>query len=94
MSHYTVTAVRKERSEDGTHEHIAGVCTSGGVYYTRQEVVESLAAGHVWRSSAGGHTATIFATTFCLAPGCLARPYIRTRPDSTDLDNLENLGPC
>ena len=32
-----VTRVRKERSSDGTHEHIAGVCTMENYYYTRAQ---------------------------------------------------------
>jgi hypothetical protein len=27
-------------------------------------------------------------------PGCTASPYIRSNPDSTKKDNLENLDPC
>ena len=27
-------------------------------------------------------------------PGCAASPYIRSNPDSTTKDNLQNLDPC
>jgi hypothetical protein len=41
----TVTKVSKEASRDGSHRHIAGVCTQGGTYYTRKEVVDEVDAG-------------------------------------------------
>jgi hypothetical protein len=94
MSSYTVTGVRKELSADGTHRHIEGVCTTSGVHYTRQEVVNSIAAGNTWTTSAGGFTATITTMTYCPKPNCLAKPYIKTNPDSSKLDNLENLSAC
>lgn len=31
---------------------------------------------------------------FCPKAGCLAKPYIKTKPDSTKKDNLENLDLC
>jgi len=91
---YTVTHVRKELSSDGTHRHIAGVCTSTGTYYTRQQVVESLGQGNTWMASANGYEVTIRRRTYCPKPGCEATPYIETNPDSTKKDNLENLDPC
>jgi hypothetical protein len=91
MSTYTVTKVRKEQSSDGSHRHIEGVITSGGVHYTRQQVVNSINAGNTWQTSAGGYTATINAITYCPRANCYASPYIRTNPDSTRQDNLENL---
>jgi hypothetical protein len=94
MATYTVTGVRRETSVDGSHEHIEGVCTDGGIHYTRQEVFDSLSRGDVWVTLAGGYLAEIATQTFCSAPRCLATPYLRTNPDSTRLDNLENLPPC
>ena len=94
MSTYTVTKVRKELSSDGTHRHIEGVCTSNGTHYTRKQVVDSINAGNTWETSAGGYTATIKAIGFCPANGCLATPYIKTKPDSTKKDNLDNLDAC
>jgi hypothetical protein len=32
--------------------------------------------------------------TYCPARACLAKPYIKTRPDSTKKDNLEDLDRC
>jgi hypothetical protein len=94
MATYVVTKVRKERSHDGTHEHIEGVCPDSGVHYTRQEVVDSINAGNTWKTSAGGYEATIEPITYCPQGACLATPYIRTNPDSTGKDNLENLDRC
>jgi hypothetical protein len=94
LATYTVTRVRKERSTDGTHEHIAGVCTTANVYYTRREVVDSINGGNTWRTSAGGYSATITPTNYCLKANCFASPYIKTNPNSTKKDNLENLDRC
>jgi hypothetical protein len=91
---YRVTKVRKEVSDDGTHEHIEGVCTADGTHYTRAEVVNSISAGNTWKTSAGGYEAVIEPITYCPRANCYASPYIRTNPDSTKKDNLENLDRC
>jgi hypothetical protein len=91
MATYTVVAVRKEWGADGRHRHLEGVFTDAGTHYTRREVVNSIDAGNTWRTSAGGYSATIHKVTYCRASGCLASPYIETNPDSSKLDNLENL---
>lgn len=93
MSTYYATHVRKERSADGSHEHIAGVCT-GTTYWTRRQVVDSINAGNAWYTDAGGSKAKIETITYCPNRGCLATPYIRTNPNSTGKDNLENLDRC
>jgi hypothetical protein len=89
-----VTKVRKETSDDGSHEHIQGVCTQNGTHYARKEVVDSINAGNTWKTSAEGYEATIEPIAYCPKSGCLAAPYIRTNPDSTKKDNLENLDRC
>jgi hypothetical protein len=94
MATYTVVKVRKEISSDGTHQHLEGVCTDAGTHFSRQKVVNSINAGDTWRTSAGGFSAEIEVLKFCPAPKCLASPYIKTRPDSSKKDNLENLDPC
>jgi hypothetical protein len=94
MATHTVTRVRKELSSDGSHQHIEGVCTDAGTHYTRKQVVDSLNAGNTWKTSADGYTATIEQVRFCPRVSCLATPYIRTNPDSTKKDNLENLDSC
>jgi len=92
MAIYVVTKVRKEMSDDGTHEHIEGVCTDDGTHYTRKEVVDSINDGNLWKTRANGHEATIHPVGRC--PRCSATPYIETNPDSTEKDNLENLDRC
>lgn len=94
MTTYVVTKVRKELSADTSHEHIEGVCTEDGTHYTRQEVVDSIDDGNTWKTSADGYEATIEKMTYCPESGCLAKPYIKTNPDSTKKDNLENLDRC
>lgn len=94
MTMHTVTGVRKESSSDGSHRHIEGVCTTAGVHYTRKQVVDSIKAGNEWKTSADGYTATISVITYCPRSECMATPYIKTNPDSTKKDNLENLDPC
>jgi hypothetical protein len=94
MANYTVTNVRKETSADGSHRHIEGVCISDGTHYTRKQVVDSINGGNTWKTSADGYEATIEAIKYCPKTNCMATPYIRTNPDSTKKDNLENLDAC
>lgn len=94
MATYVVTKVRKEQSADGSHRHIEGVCTREGTHYTRKQVVGSINAGNTWKTSADGYEATIIPISYCPAASCLASPYIKTKPDSTKKDNLENLDLC
>jgi hypothetical protein len=94
MATFTVTRVRKELSSDGTHRHIEGVCTDVGTHYTRKQVVDSINGGNTWKTKADGLEATIKPITYCHRPGCRATPYIKTNPDSTKKDNLENLDLC
>jgi Protein of unknown function (DUF3892) len=94
MAEYIVTKVHKQSSVDGSHSHIQGVCTEDGTYYSREEVVDSINDGNVWRTRAGGSEETIKVLEYCPRPRCFATPYIKTNPDSTKKDNLENLDPC
>lgn len=94
MATYIVTKVRKELSSDRTHRHIKGVCTDDGTYYSRKEVVDSIDDGNTWRTKADGYEATIATLTYCFRTNCNATPYIKTDPDSTKKDNLENLDEC
>jgi hypothetical protein len=91
MTTYMVTHVRKEWSAGGGHRHLEGVITSAGTHFTRQQVVDSLTAGNVWKTDAGGYSAAITKMSYCPNSTCLAKPYIKTNPDSSKLDNLENL---
>ena len=92
MATYIVTGVRKERCGDGIHQHIEGVCTEDGRHYTRKEVVDSITGHNTWKTKAGGYEETIEKMNKC--PRCSSTPYIKTRPDSTKLDNLDNLPSC
>lgn len=94
MAIYVVTKVRKETSADGSHKHIEGVCTNAGIHYTRREVVSSIDAGNIWKTSADGYEAVIEKMIYCPRANCYATPYIKTHPDSTKKDNLENLDLC
>ncbi|GAA4481306.1 DUF3892 domain-containing protein [Microbacterium panaciterrae] len=91
LATYTVTKVRRERSADGTHRHLEGVITSTGTHYTRRQVADSINVGNTWVTSAGASTAIIHTLRYCPARACIASPYLATNPDSTKLDNLENL---
>lgn len=88
---YTVTRVRRESSADGSHRHLAGVCTTEPLYYIRKQVVDSINAGNTWRTYSGGSSARIKPMDFCPNAGCLATPYITTAPDHTTTNNLESL---
>ena len=89
-----VTHTRKEASADGTHEHVAGVCTTVGTYFTRAEVVSGIDRGETWLTSGGGSTARIKKISYCPRTGCYLSPYITTAPDHTTANNLDNLPPC
>ncbi|GAB3403448.1 hypothetical protein [Flindersiella endophytica] len=91
MSTYTVTRVRKERSEDCSHRHLEGVITDSGRHYTRRQVVESIRAGDQWRTNGAGPSATIHALAYCPRGTCLATPYLATCSGGGELDNLEDL---
>lgn len=91
MASYTVVKVRKEQAANGNHRHIEGVITSAGLHYSRKEVVDSIDAGNTWTTSYDGYSATIEKMHYCPNATCLASPYIKTKPDSTGKDNLENL---
>jgi len=91
---HTVNRVRKEQSNLGPHEHIAGVCTTDNKFYTRAQVVASIRAGDRWVTLSGGNPAVIREITYCPAPRCIASPYITTRPDNSNDNNLESLPGC
>jgi Protein of unknown function (DUF3892) len=90
----TVTHTRKEQASDAQHTHIAGVCTTANVFYTRAEVVAGLDAGQSWETEAAGNRARIRKITYCPAAGCYTSPYITTDADDTAANNLNNLPPC
>jgi len=88
---YIVTRVQKEFSADGTHRHIEGVFTDDDVHFSRREVVDSIWAGNVWKTQAGGYEVVIEPVPYCPQGICLATPYLQKNLDSPEKDNLENL---
>lgn len=90
MTTCTVTKVRKQYSTDRSHRHIEGVLTSDGIHHPRRQVVDSINAGNVWKTSHAGASAMIRPMNYCPNGSCLATPYIQTNPDSTGAGNLEN----
>jgi hypothetical protein len=92
MATYIVTKVHKETSADGSHEHIDAVRTTANILYSRKQVVDSIGAGNAWVTAADGMSATITPVLSC--PHCSLSPYLKTNPDSSKKDNLENLDRC
>ena len=97
MATYNVTKVDMQWSTNAgskNHEHIVGVKTGAGVYYSNQEVVDSIKAGNTWQTSVEGEPkATIkeYQHTYCPEPKCLHKPYLTTAPDHSKKNNLDNL---
>ena len=93
---YLVQKVRKEKVtiKGASHEHIVGVVTPSGTYYSNQEVVDSIQASNDWYTDIQGVArAKIEVVSYCPAKDCLRTPYIRTEGDKTKKNNLENLPP-
>jgi hypothetical protein len=97
MAIYYVTKVCKEkdRKDKSTHEHIIGVCTNTGQFYSNQEIVDSLQAGNEWYTSVAGEPmARIESRKSCTYTGCNHKPYLKTEADPSKKNNLENLPHC
>ncbi len=88
-----VTRVRRVRASDGGHEHLAGVCTAEGVYFSRFDVADAIEAGEEWWSEGDGARVKIRRAPSCPFPGC-STPYLTTAPDHTPANNLEQLPDC
>jgi hypothetical protein len=94
MATYIVTGVRKVLSDDFSHRHIVGVCTSDRQFHTKQAVIDSINDGNTWKTKAPHFEETIKVTNGCPEPGCTDAPYIETNRWSMRKDNLENLNLC
>lgn len=95
MAVFLVDRVRREACGDGRHQHIKGVCTySGGVYYPRAQVVQSITNGNEWYTHVGGGARGARIRPISRCPRCTATPYITTRPDDEIDNNLESLPEC
>ena len=88
-----VTRVRRVRAPDGSHEHLAGVCTAEGVYFSRIDVASSIESGEEWWAVRDGVRARIRTVPACSFPGC-ATVYLTTAPDHTPATDLELLPAC
>ncbi len=90
-----LTKMRKEtvRNNAGSsHEHIIGVITNPGAYYTNLDVVDSITALGDWYTSVEGQPkAKIRPLAYCPKADCYHKPYLTTDPDHTVKNNLENL---
>jgi hypothetical protein len=91
---YIVTGIRKILSDDFSHRHIEGVCTHDRIHYSVDAVVDSINAGHTWKTKADGREEIIKVMSQCPQSGCTAAPYIETNRRSLRKDNLENLNLC
>jgi hypothetical protein len=93
MTTYRVTKVRKEPPPlNPSHEHIVGVVTDEGAYYTVQQVVDSLATGDVWLASVAGEPeAAITAEPFCSHTWCMHQPYLASVAGNTLATDLERM---
>ena len=89
-----VTRVRRGTSEDRTHEHVVGVCTMDGAFWTQYQVVQGMDRGEAWYTSGGGPMARIRKMASCPHAGCAFGPCLTTAPDHTMRDDLEHLPPC
>ena len=88
-----VTRVRLVRAPDGGHDHLAGVCTAEGVYFSRYDVASAIDAGEEWWTERDGVRARIRKAPACPFPGC-ATPYLMTDQGRTPAAELEQLPGC
>jgi len=88
-----VTKVRRVRAPDGRHDHLAGVCTAEGVYFSRYDVATAIESGEDWWSERDGARARIRKAPSCPFPGCAA-PYLTTAADPGNGNDLELLPIC
>lgn len=97
MADYQIVCVDKAPSPSGAHQHIvqAGTTTTGGSVPTRQwsvaDVVRALSAGDTFYSTGGTGRRARVSSYPCTSCG---KTYIRTHPDDTLIDNLDNLRRC
>ncbi len=91
---YLVRKVRKEsvRTDGVAHEHIIGVITSSGIYYSNQRVAASIAASDEWLTDAAKPPrARIEVVAYCPFADCYHGPYLRVQTDRPGKNDLESL---
>lgn len=89
-----MTLVRKETAtiSASSHDHIIGVVTEGGVFYSNQKVSDSIDRKNDWYTKVTGEpSAKIKVIGYCPANLCYHKPYLTTDPDHTTKNNLESL---
>lgn len=89
-----VTGIRMVQAPDGRHEHIGGVCTAEGVYFSRDDVASGIELGEEWWVGDEGPRVHIRIARTCPSPGCRTSPYIEADTDATPRYELENLAGC
>ena len=89
VTRYTVTGVRRERSADGSHTHIAGVY-AGENYFPRQQVVRSINLLNHWVARGPGHETAIVVVGSCPLGECPESAYLQT-PESDNMAFLPDV---
>ncbi len=89
-----VRGVRWVLAADGTHEHIAGVCTAERVYFSRDDVASRIELGEQWWVGNDGPRARIRTARRCPSPDCGVETYIATDSEDAPAFELENLPVC
>lgn len=87
-----MTRVRRVRAPAGGHDHLAGVCTAEGVYFSRYDILAAIEAGEEWWTERHGMRSRIRAIATCPFPGC-ATPYLTTAGHKLG-NTLEQLPDC
>lgn len=88
VTRYTVTGVRRERSADGSHTHVAGVY-AGEHYFPRQQVIRSIHLLNDWVARASGRETPIVVIAECPHADCAESPYLHAANGSPDSDGME-----
>jgi hypothetical protein len=90
VTRYTVTGVRRERSADGSHTHIAGVF-AGDHYFPRQQVIRSINLLNDWVAKSAGRETPIVVVDSCPQDGCKESPYIQTLQVADSIGGIDVL---
>jgi hypothetical protein len=88
---YNITCINKEPRFDPHHRvtHVGGVGAQGRWRMTVDEAIRMLDSGTRFTATGGGRTVDV---EKAISPA--GRPYLRTKPDGTTLDNLLSLAEC
>ncbi len=82
------------QAADGRHEHVGGVCTAEGVYFSRDDVVSGIQLGEEWWTGNGGPRTRLSVAAACPSDGCRTSPYLEVALDGVAGYDLEDLAPC